>query len=83
MASVSIYTLVKIRCSGVAFEKGLLVYPYGYNTDILAVRFRSMDRPESPNKREAGRSIFFVNVFSAPVFLTEALLYFQIQKKIV
>ena len=57
-ASVSIYTLVKIRCSCVAFEKGLLVYPYGYNTDILAVWFRSMDRPESPSKREAGRSIF-------------------------
>ena len=28
MASVSIYTLVKIRCSCVAFEKELLVYPY-------------------------------------------------------
>ena len=28
MASVSIYTLVKIRCSCVAFEKELLVYSY-------------------------------------------------------
>ena len=28
MASASIYTLVKIRCSCVAFEKELLVYPY-------------------------------------------------------